>query len=527
MNKAVKNVLIICGCVIVIGAGGTYFYQKNASATKTETATITYAVERGDLSKTVTSSGNVEAPESVNLSFSGNAKVTKVNVSVGEAVKKGQLLAAMDATALQNELLSAQAKYDSAVAKLDSIQAGTDSAALSEQKAQVSKAQSDLENAKTALTNAKKAANASYLQAQVDKAKAAVISTQAKLDEAKKGTDPSQILFAQVAADNAQNAYKQAVSQQSNLDQLKEAVTNAESQVDSASRAYDQAVSQLAKLQEGPAESDVASAKADVAMALAALNDAKANAAGAKIYAPYDGIISAVNAKVGETVAGDAASAISMYSTGGSFRISASIDDTDITDVKVGQDVNITFDALTGVTLKGKVVSKAVLGEAQTSGVVTFPVGIEITAGQDNADKLIPGISATIAIITDGKKDVLKVPDAAIKSFGGRKIVMVDKGGKEEQVEITTGLDDGANSEVLTGLSEGDKVTITMTTTKTSTGTSQGTMGGFGGMGGMGGFGGMNGGGEMRQFNRGGGTGGTGGTGGGGARSGGMGGGGQ
>lgn len=190
MNKAVKNVLIICGCVIVIGAGGTYFYQKNASATKTETATITYAVERGDLSKTVTSSGNVEAPESVNLSFSGNSKVTNVNVSVGEAVKKGQLLAAMDATALQNELLSAQAKYDSAVAKLDSIQAGTDSATLSEQKAQVSKAQSDLENAKTALTNAKKAANASYLQAQVDKAKASVISHAGQAGRSEEGDGP-------------------------------------------------------------------------------------------------------------------------------------------------------------------------------------------------------------------------------------------------------------------------------------------------------------------------------------------------
>lgn len=78
------------------------------------------------------------------------------------------------------------------------------------------------------------------------------------------------------------------------------------------------------------------------------------------------------------------------------------------------------------------------------------------------------------------------MPDAAIKSFGGKKIVMVETGGKTEQKEITTGLDDGASSEVISGLSEGDKVTITMTTTssQSNASTMQGGFGGFGGFGG-------------------------------------------
>lgn len=230
-------------------------------------------------------------------------------------------------------------------------------------------------------------------------------------------------------------------------------------------------------------------AKASVAQAEANVNDAKANLTGAKIFAPFNGVVSAVNIKAGEYPSGDAAAAaaISMFSTEGNYKISASIDDTDITDVKVGQEVRITFDALTGVALKGKVTNKAVLGEVQSSGLVTFPVTVEITLGQDNADKLIPGLSATVAIVTDGKKDVLTVPDAAIKSFGGKKIVMVETGGKTEQKEITTGLDDGASSEVISGLSEGDKVTMTMTTSssaKTNASMMQGGFGGFGGFGG-------------------------------------------
>jgi HlyD family secretion protein len=70
MNKVTKNVLL-AGCVVVIGAGGTYFVQKSTAKPEAETATIAYEVKKGNLSKTVTSSGNVEAADSVNLSFSG------------------------------------------------------------------------------------------------------------------------------------------------------------------------------------------------------------------------------------------------------------------------------------------------------------------------------------------------------------------------------------------------------------------------------------------------------------------------
>lgn len=502
MNKVTKNVLIICGCVVVIGAGGTYFVQKSSAKPKTETATITYEVKKGDLSKTVTSSGNVEASNSVNLSFTGKSKVTKVLVNSGDQVQKGQLLAEMDATALQNALLSAQASYDSAVAKLKSLEAGTDASTIADQKSQVSQAKAALDSAESDLANAKKLTNPTYVQQQIDKAKTAVVNAQTKLDEVKQGTDQSQILFAQVALENAQNAYKQAASQQSGgQDSPQTSVAAAQSKVDSAKRAYDQAVTQLSNLQKGPEDSELAMSKANVAQAQANLSDAKANLEGAKIYAPFSGMISAVNIQAGEYPASDS-TAVSMFSTEGNYKISASIDDTDITDVKVGQDVNITFDALTGVTLKGKVTSKAVLGEVQSSGLVTFPVTVEITPGQDNADKLIPGLSATIAIITDGKKDVLTVPDAAIKSFGGRKIVTVDNDGKSEQKEITTGLDDGASTEVISGLTEGDKVSITMTTTSNSRTSSSMMQGGFGGMGGFsGGFSG----GQMpgnREFNR-------------------------
>ncbi|MDR9855093.1 efflux RND transporter periplasmic adaptor subunit [Paenibacillus sp. VCA1] len=490
MNKVTRNVLIICGCVVVIGAGGTYFVQKSAAKPKMETATITYEVKKGDLSKTVTSSGNVEASDSVNLSFSGKSKVTKVHVSPGDKVQKGQLLAEMDTTALQNSLLSAQANVESAAAKLKSLEEGTDADTIADQKYAVSQAKADWDSAQSDLAEAKKQADPSYVQQQLDKAKTAVVNAQTKLDQAKQGTDQSQVLFAQVALENAQNAYKQAAAQQNGANSSDAAVKTAASKAQNAKRVYDQAVQQLNKLQKGPEESDLAMAKANVAQAEAGLSDAKANLAGAKIYAPFNGIVSAVNVKAGEYPSGDTAAAVSMFSTEGNYKISASIDDTDITDVKVGQEVRVTFDALTGVTLKGKVTNKAVLGEVQSSGLVTFPVTVEITPGQDNADKLIPGLSATIAIVTDGKKDVLTVPDAAIKSFGGRKIVMVETGGKTEQKEIATGLDDGVSSEVVSGLAEGDKVSITMTTSSSSRTSSSMMQGGFGGFGGFGEMGG-------------------------------------
>ena len=486
MKKSIKNAILIGSCVIVIGSCSYYYYTKNNQTKKEEIASITYSVVRGDLSKTVTASGNLEASQTMNLSFTGNSKVTKVHVQSGETVTKGQILAEMDETVLNNSLLSAQASYDSAVAKQKNVARGTDDNTISDQKEQVAKTKAELASATTSLSDAKKLANSDYLQEQLVKAKEAVEKAQTGLNVAKETQNQSSILFAQVEYDNAQSAYKQAATQRNNLSSLKEQVTKAQTTVDNATRTYNQALNKLEELQEGPEESEIASAKANVAQELAKLNEAKANVAGAKIYAPFDGIISGVGAKEGESLSANTA-AITMFSTEGAYKITTSIDDTDITEVAVDQEVDITFDALSGVTLKGKVISKAVLGEVQSTGTVTFPVIVEVNEGQENEDKLIPGLGATLSIITDGKSNVLQVPDAAIKSFGGKKIVMVEKNGEEVQTEITTGLDDGANSEVLTGISEGDKVKITITTSSASN-TTQSGFGALSGIGGGGNF---------------------------------------
>ncbi|MEC0092167.1 HlyD family secretion protein [Paenibacillus macquariensis] len=226
MKKGYKNLIVICACVVVVGAGGTYFVQKTTASPKMEIAIITYSVKKGDLSKTVSSSGNIEASESVDLSFSGKSKVTQIHVNAGDSVTKGQVLAEMDATSVNNALLLAQANYDSAVAKLKSIEAGTDTSTISDQKYQVSKAKLDVTSAQTELSNVKKISSAFYLQQQVDLAKAAVISAQTILDQEKEGTDQSKTLFAQVALENAQNAYKQAATQQSNKDSLQTSLSS-------------------------------------------------------------------------------------------------------------------------------------------------------------------------------------------------------------------------------------------------------------------------------------------------------------
>ncbi len=74
--------------------------------------------------------------------------------------------------------------------------------------------------------------------------------------------------------------------------------------------------------------------------------------------------------------------------------------------------------------------------------------------------KLRPGMGATLKIATVEKKDVLRVPTRAVKGAGTQKIVVVQDGGGTRNVVVETGLSDGDNTEIISGVSEGTVILI-------------------------------------------------------------------
>lgn len=214
--------------------------------------------------------------------------------------------------------------------------------------------------------------------------------------------------------------------------------------------------------------SDVTQAEISENQALSSLQEARRNLDNAVIKAPFDGTMLSVSAEVGQEVDNDE---IAVIAAAGKVYVTSDVLEYDIGAVKVGQAVEVAFDAITGKTYTGKVLGINMVPVSGTSGSTAYAVKCQLAAPDS---KILPGMACTVTFILNQAKDVTLVANDAVKEARGRKIVrMYDANKKIVTKQITTGLTDGKNTEVLSGLQAGDKVLII---TNVSTGaTSSGT----------------------------------------------------
>ena len=197
------------------------------------------------------------------------------------------------------------------------------------------------------------------------------------------------------------------------------------------------------------------------------------------ISSPIAGKVIQKTVKAGDKVASQQGStSMAVIADLSVLTMTMNIDELDISSVKVGQDVEVTADALENQVFHGVVNKVSVIGTSQ-NGVTTYPVEV-LLSDVENTD-LIPGMNVSATIVLEKKDDVLLIPTTAVKR--GNKVKMLGSG---EEVEIETGIDDGTQVEVLSGLSEGDQVEIADVPTKSVEDTMmQGMQGGMGGERGM------------------------------------------
>lgn len=197
------------------------------------------------------------------------------------------------------------------------------------------------------------------------------------------------------------------------------------------------------------------------------------------ISSPIAGKVIQKTVKAGDKVASQQGStSMAVIADLSALTMTMNIDELDISSVKVGQDVEVTADALENQVFHGVVNKVSVIGTSQ-NGVTTYPVEV-LLSDVENTD-LIPGMNVSATIVLEKKDDVLIIPTTAVKR--GNKVKMLGSG---EEVEIETGIDDGTQVEVLSGLSEGDQVEIADVPTKSVEDTMmQGMQGGMGGERGM------------------------------------------
>jgi RND family efflux transporter MFP subunit len=203
------------------------------------------------------------------------------------------------------------------------------------------------------------------------------------------------------------------------------------------------------------AESSVVQAQDSLQAAKLKLDGLVTHSGDCLIRSPIDGVVTAVKAVVGGSVSPSAA-VVTMVDPS-NVVLKVTVDENDIGVVQVGQEANITLDAVDGLTLAGTVSAVGKVGETK-SGIVVFNVDI----GVDNPDpSAMPGMSAEAQITVERVDNAIIVPISALQGRAGRYAVQVrNADGSIEPRSVEVGMKTSTAAEVLSGLSTGDVVVV-------------------------------------------------------------------
>jgi HlyD family secretion protein len=501
-----RRTWIIVGIVVIlVVAGGVYLATRQTATAQSARNFLANAqtakVIRTTLSNSVESTGSIDPESKVALSFSTTGAIEQVKVAVGDQVKQGAVLASLDPTDLQlkvdqaeeafllqqvtysntlqaepRDIAAARATYTSALSAYNAAQQAYKNQATQQtiQCAPLTTAQHDLDRAQTAydrLANDHQAKN--YLSGD---------------------WGPFQSVVNNLT--NAQSAYALAVANcniaKTGLNDT--ALKSAQAQLQNAKTNLDNLIAPRREVQ--------VQAAAQLEQAQLSLELARQNLADATMVAPFDGVITAVNMVPGGMSDSNAAIEIADVSK---KHVDVLVDETDISGIQTGQPVQITLDALPGITVTGQVDAIAPAGTI-SQGVVNYNVRVLLDP-TDAPVKL--DMTANASIIEATHENVLAVPTAAIRTGGpgglggqggftrqggqngqggqqgqgGQRIqgpfVLVMRNGQPTPVQVTKGMTSGDLTEVSGDLQAGDQVII-MTATRTQGGSAgPGRPGGF------------------------------------------------
>jgi RND family efflux transporter MFP subunit len=233
------------------------------------------------------------------------------------------------------------------------------------------------------------------------------------------------------------------------------------------------------------AEISITVAEENIKYALKNYQNERSDYSDSKVLAPIAGTVNAINIKNGDDLSklssGSSRQVPIIIGDLGTLKAQVQVNEVDIPNVKIGQKAEMTFSAIDGLSVFGKVEKMDSLGTL-TSGVVTFNVTISF----DTLDPRIrPEMSVSASIITDAKQDVVMVSNSAVKTQNGNSYVQVLNNGSPQNKTVKVGSSNNTETEIVSGISAGDNV-ITQTITSgasSSTAATTSNRGGFGGFG--------------------------------------------
>lgn len=489
-----KIISIITVLVII---GGSYFLIKNSKSS--EASYITEAVKTDNIITYVTGTGQVEATNTLTLKPGTTGDVTYVGVKAGDIVKKGKLIASVDSTdakiALENAKISLAKLTDdpdtlTLLQKKNSVTESYNSG-WNTISSFITEANSLIEEVYTIydsgflnyenfgqLSSLGKdkvnLANDSYYDAnkslkEINKLYR-TLSRSSSQEEIKnlidKSYESAKILANTVKLTETVFDYTVVyLDYQDNTDAIS-ARTDIDSWLDSSNGFVTDLLSTTNSIKEseqsfddllaGEDELDIKSAQLTVSSKQDAYNDCF-------IYAPFDGVIATLTAKVGESSGSSIGTLITNEKVA-----TVSFNEVDVASIQIGQKASLTFDAIDGLKIEGEVLEMDSLGTV-SSGVVTY--NVKISFAEDD-ERVKPGMSVNVEIITNSKKNILTISSGAIKTKSGASYVEVlGDNSMVTRKSIEVGISDDTTTEIISGLSEGDQVITKTVTGKSKTAT--------------------------------------------------------
>jgi multidrug efflux pump subunit AcrA (membrane-fusion protein) len=195
----------------------------------------------------------------------------------------------------------------------------------------------------------------------------------------------------------------------------------------------------------------VVSAESEVAAAQEAVDNAS-------LTSTISGTVVSVELKVGDRVTVEGGASDSTQFTVAStkrFVVDAKVGSEDVAKVKQGMAVEVTPTGAEPV--EGTVRTVGLVASADDSGVATFPVTVDVTGEHDD---IYAGSSADVAIVVEERENVLTVPAMALHTSGGKTYVNKIVGGKATRTDVEVGDTFGAQTEIKSGLREGDQIEV-------------------------------------------------------------------
>ncbi|MDD3145157.1 MAG: efflux RND transporter periplasmic adaptor subunit [Candidatus Gracilibacteria bacterium] len=211
------------------------------------------------------------------------------------------------------------------------------------------------------------------------------------------------------------------------------------------------------ELLDGPTSSNITKANNSIKQAELKLKSAYENLDDYTLTAPFDGVVRKIDYMVGDNLTTDNDKYVYIENPN-LLEITVKLDQIDIMSVKLGMEATVTFDAYPTVPVKA-VISSIDTTPISSSGVVSYEVKL-ILSDEDFKGNVLSGFSADVKIITTSKNDILLLKSSAITEKEGKYYVNLLKNGSSTETEITVGLASGGKTEILSGLNEGDEVSI-------------------------------------------------------------------